>query len=75
MSEQQATVANLREALKFFLEDDNMIDRLEASALKDLLLQDGKIDAEEKKFLQAAIQHSNFDSQALGILERLLEDA
>lgn len=75
MSEQQASVANLREALKFFLEDDNMIDRLEADALKSLLLQDGKIDAKEKRFLEEAIRTANFDSRALDTLKKLLEDA
>jgi hypothetical protein len=67
------TVNTLRGALKFFLEDDHYIDRLEASALRDLILQDGLVSAEEKIFLQDAITHNNFDQRALDILQQLLK--
>ncbi len=70
-----STAPNLREALKFFLEDDNYIDRLEADGLASLIKQDGQISADEKAFLQEAISRVNFDAQALEILKKLLEDA
>lgn len=68
----EITVSTLRQALEFLLEDDHYIDRLEADALKELILRDGVVSVEEKAFLQDAIAHSNFDAQALSILERLL---
>ena len=68
-----ATAKTLKEALSFFLEDDNLIDRLEANALMDLIMQDGKIDREEKQFLVEAIQSTNFDDRALATLQTLVE--
>lgn len=70
-----STASNLREALSFFLEDDNYIDRLEADGLATLIKQDGKISAEEKAFLEQAIATVNFDAPALDLLKKLLEDA
>lgn len=70
-----SSAANLREALAFFLEDDNYIDRLEADGLATLIMQDGTISADEKAFLQDAIAKVNFDAQALDLLKKLLEDA
>jgi hypothetical protein len=67
------TVTTLRGALEFFLEDDAYIDRLEADALRDLILQDGLVSEEEKAFLQNAMASCNFDSRALAILEQLLK--
>jgi hypothetical protein len=67
------TVSNLREALKFLLEDDNMIDRMEAEALVGLIQQDGRVTDEEKAFLNEAIAHSNFDERALNLLKAVLE--
>lgn len=68
-----ATAKNLKEALAFFLEDDNLIDRLEANALMDLIMQDGKIDTAEKQFLVEAIEKANFDDRALKTLQTLVE--
>ncbi len=62
----------LRDALAFFLEDDNYIDRLEAEGLRNIILEDGKISDNERHFLQEAIQHNNFDGEALKILKELL---
>lgn len=67
------SAASLREALKFFLEDDNYVDRLEAEGLASLINQDGKVSAEERAFLQEAIASANFDGRALETLKRLLE--
>ncbi|MEB3328344.1 MAG: hypothetical protein VKQ33_03830 [Candidatus Sericytochromatia bacterium] len=68
----EITVRTLRQALAFFLEDDNLIDRLEAESLKELLLRDGQVTSEEKAFLQNAITTQNFDARALDILKSLL---
>lgn len=69
------TVKTLREALKFLLEDDHMVDRLEAEALKDLILRDGVVSEGEKAFLQEAMESCNFDARALDILKRLIAQA
>ncbi|MEN9231513.1 MAG: hypothetical protein Q6L68_11445 [Thermostichus sp. DG02_5_bins_236] len=66
-------VESLRQALAFFLEDDNIIDRFEADGLKTLILQDGHISEAEKAFLQEAIAQNNFDSEALALLKDLLQ--
>ncbi|MEB3196767.1 MAG: hypothetical protein VKP62_06135 [Candidatus Sericytochromatia bacterium] len=71
-NEPKVTISTLRKALEFLLEDDNMIDRLEATALQELILRDGVVSQQERAFLQEAIAASNFDSQALDILKRLL---
>ncbi|MCJ2541834.1 hypothetical protein [Thermostichus vulcanus] len=65
-------IESLRQALAFFLED-NLIDRFEADGLKTLILQDGQISEAEKAFLQEAITHNNFDSEALSLLKELLQ--
>jgi hypothetical protein len=67
------SASTLREALKFFLEDDNYVDRLEADGIKTLIEQDGKISEEEKGFIRDALANVNFDAQALAILQKLLE--
>lgn len=69
------TASTLREALQFFLEDDNYIDRLEADALASLIKVDSKVSEEEKAFLRDAMATTNFDEKALAILKKLLEDA
>ncbi|MEN9203757.1 MAG: hypothetical protein Q6K80_04800 [Thermostichus sp. DG_1_6_bins_120] len=66
-------VESLRQALAFFLEDDNIIDRFEADGLKTLILQDGHISEAEKAFLQEVIAQNNFDSEALALLKELLQ--
>ncbi len=69
---QDPSIHTLREALAFFLEQDNYIDRLEAEGLKNLILQDGQVTPEEHQFLEDAIRTNNFDSEALKILKDLL---
>ncbi len=64
---------NLRSALQFFLEDDNMIDRFEADGLKTLIMQDGKLSATERQFLEEAMERNNFDQEAIAILKNLLQ--
>lgn len=71
--EPEDKIESLRQALAFFLEDDNLIDRFEADGLKTLILQDGQISEAEKAFLQEAITHNNFDSEALALLKELLQ--
>ena len=69
------SASSLREALKFFLEDDNYIDRLEADGLATLIKQDGMVSETEKAFLKEALATANFDAQALAILQKVLTDA
>lgn len=68
------TASTLREALAFFLEDDNMIDRLEGEALASLIVRDGLVSEEERTFLKDAMAKSNFDSRALATLKQLLDE-
>ena len=67
------TAKTLREALQFFLEDDNYVDRLEADALASLITRDERVSEEEKAFLRDAIARVNFDQRALDVLKRLLD--
>ncbi|MDB5101553.1 MAG: hypothetical protein JWM80_5974 [Cyanobacteria bacterium RYN_339] len=69
------TAKTLREALKFFIEDDGHVDRLEAEALRGLIYQDGRVTPEEKAFLQEAVTGNNFDDRALAILETVIKNA
>ncbi len=65
-------IESLRRAVAFFLED-NFIDRFEADGLRTLILQDGPPSEAERLFLQEVLAHSNFDSEALALLQELLE--
>jgi len=69
------TAKTLREALKFFVEDDGYVDRLEADALRDLIYRDGRVSDDEKAFLREAIAGNNFDERALTILQTVLKHA
>jgi hypothetical protein len=72
-SSPEITVSTLREALEFFLEDDHLIDRLEAESLRELFLRDGQVTEAERALLQEAITTKNFDAKALDILKALLD--
>jgi hypothetical protein len=62
----------LTEALAFLLEGDGMIDRLEADALLDVILSDGKVTDEEKAFLEETLRSANFDEVGRDKIERFL---
>ena len=62
----------LTEALAFLLEGDGMIDRLEADALLDVILSDGKVTDKEKAFLEETLRSANFDEVGRDKIERFL---
>jgi hypothetical protein len=61
----------LKAALELFLEN-GYLDRGEADALIELILSDHKVTAEEKAFLQEAIQTCNFEEPALKVFKDFL---
>ena len=54
----------LQQALSFLLENDGMVDRLEADALLDVILSDGKVTTDEREFLTEMLKTANFDEVA-----------
>ena len=62
----------LKEALKQALEDDNKISLYEARVLRELILADGKVAAEEKRALEKALEEDQFDTAAYELLSDVL---
>lgn len=67
-----ATLKSLDEALKDILKDEAKVSRFVAKAIKELILADGRISAEERVFLEKAINENVFDQKALEILQDLM---
>jgi hypothetical protein len=67
-----ASLKSLEEALKEILKDDSKISRFVAKAIKELILADGRVSAEERTFLERALNDNVFDDKAFEILQDLL---
>lgn len=67
-----ATRKQLAEALRLFNEN-GYLDRLEADALTELILADGKVSDEERAFLETVITTCNLEEAALKRLKGLLD--
>lgn len=67
-----ATLKSLEEALKEILQEDSKVSRFVAKAIKELILADGRISAEERTFLERALTDNVFDDKAFEILQDLL---
>ena len=67
-----ATRKQLADALRLFTEN-GYLDRLEADALVELILADGKISVEEQAFLESIITTCNFEAAALQRVKGLLD--
>ena len=63
---------SLEEALKEALKDDNKVSKYEARVLKELILADGHMSEEERKFLSEALKKNQFDAQASELLTDVL---
>lgn len=63
----------LQEALQFLLEGDGYVDRLEAQALLDVIVSDGKVTDEERDFLCETLKSANLDGVAKQKIEDFLE--
>ena len=62
----------LEEALKEALQDDGKVSKYEAKVIRELIMADGKISAEEKTFLENALHNNTFDKEGLELLSDLL---
>lgn len=67
-----ATLKSLEEALREILKDDTQVSRFVAKAIKELILADGRVSAEERTFLERALNDNIFDDKAFEILQDLL---
>lgn len=67
-----ASRKQLAEALRLFIEN-GYLDRLEADALVELILADGKISDEERAFLESVVKTCNLEEAALLRLKGLLD--
>ena len=67
-----ATRKQLADALRLFNEN-GYLDRLEADALVELILADGKISDDERTFLETVVTTCNFEEAALARLKGLLD--
>lgn len=63
---------NLEEALKQVLEDDGKISKYEAKVIREIIMADGHVSADEKNFLEQALRDNNFDEQAFELLSSVL---
>jgi uncharacterized tellurite resistance protein B-like protein len=63
---------NLEEALKQVLEDDGKISKYEAKVIREIIMADGHVSAEEKDFLEKALRDNNFDESAFELLSGVL---
>jgi uncharacterized membrane protein YebE (DUF533 family) len=66
------TKKSLQQALKDILADDNLISKWDARAIRELILADGKISNDERKFVEQALQENNVDEHAFQLLSELL---
>ncbi len=67
-----ASREQLAEALRLFTEN-GYLDRLEADALVELVLADGKISDDERAFLEGVITTCNLEEAALLRIKGLLD--
>lgn len=67
-----ASLKSLDEALKDILKDESRINRFVAKAIKELILADGRVSAEERMFLEKALNENEFDDRAYDLLQQLL---
>lgn len=63
---------NLQDALKQVLEDDGKISKYEAKVIREIIMADGHVSAEEKSFLEAALRDNTFDESAFELLSAVL---
>jgi len=62
----------LSDALKECLQDKNKSSFYEAKVIREMILADGKVSAEERSMLEDALHRDKFDTKAVGLLSELL---
>jgi hypothetical protein len=67
-----ATTKTLDQALKDILKDEHKVSQWDATALKELIMADGRVSTEERLFIETALKDNIFDEQAYKILTELL---
>lgn len=67
-----ATNKTLTEAVKDIVKTTGQVRKWDATALKELILADGRISTEERLFLETAIEQNQMDENAQKILKDLL---
>lgn len=67
-----ATLRTLEQALKDILQDSDRVTKYDAQVLKALILADGRVSAEERLFLERALQDNILDEQAYLMLSQML---
>ena len=67
-----ATAKSLQQALTDILKEEHKVSKWDARAIKELILADGRVSTEERRFLEDALKGNAFDDQAYQILHELL---
>lgn len=62
----------LDEALRQALQDDHKISKYEARVIRELIMADGHVSEDEKKFLEKALHSNQFDTEAFELLSGIL---
>ncbi len=62
----------LDEVLRQALQDDQKIDKYEARVIREIIMADGIVSEEEKRFLENALRNNQFDTEAFDLLSGIL---
>jgi uncharacterized membrane protein YebE (DUF533 family) len=62
----------LDEVLRQALQDDQKIDKYEARVIREIIMADGIVSEEEKRFLENALRTNQFDPEAFDLLSGIL---
>ena len=63
---------NLNDALKTALEEPHKISFYEAKVIREMIMADGVMSAQERAMLEDALQKDQFDDKAYNLLSELL---
>lgn len=66
------SVRSLEDAIKECLADDGKISKYEARVIRELIMADGVVSAEERQFLEHALRNNQFDEQGYELLSGVL---
>lgn len=62
----------LDEALRQALQGDQKVDKYEARVIREIIMADGIVSEEEKRFLETALRNNQFDNDAFDLLSGIL---
>jgi len=65
-------VLTLDEALRQALQGDQKVDKYEARVIREIIMADGIVSEEEKRFLETALRNNQFDNDAFDLLSGIL---